>query len=747
MACAIACATLAPLTVAAARGATDRSFQLVAHLGDVPAYFPGLLGNGYIASLTAPRGTEPTQTYLVAFMDYTPGDVSRPALVPGWMGIDFSPGRAARKGAWLDRVPVSGAHFSDYRQTLDVHDGTLTTRYLLRIDGRDTKVEVVSLVSEASPHLAATRFTITPQFSGWVRLSLPLTIWRQHQPRFPLGRMTGPQMESALAADGLALRPKGPAAADRAAIWYPGFTQVQKSGGNVRSLSLWLEGKAAYGLPMAMAAAIRLPPAAHDAKVMLRRDHRHLALEVTMPVARRHTYAFTKFVAISRSGWGGDAADDLSLARAARRDGFAHLLDRQRAAWDRLWQSDIVIDGDPRAQRLAHSALYYLLVSTTADTAWATGPCGLTPCYAGHVFWDSDSWIFPALLLLHPRHAQSLVAYRARTLPAAQQRARRHGFKGAMYPWESDPQYGTDVTPYSARVLSDSEIHVNADVAIAQWQYYLATLDRNWLAREGWPVIRAVARFWASRASDDPVRHRYDITHVTSVSESHNDIPNDTFTNVEAAEALRIATAAAAALGVVPDPLWSRIARRLYIPMAADGAHHLPFDPAVPAHRRGGPLPLLFMPSLDFEMPGALLQGDYDYAIRGTAAGPAAGFSMAPMPLAVAADEAGDGAAAGKWLDLYVTGGTVKPPFNVRTETASNNVGPFLTGDGGYVQSLVYGLTGLRVRKSGLLDAYPPALPAGWRSVTLSNITLRGKLMTLRVTRGAKGAVRLSGLH
>ncbi|MBW4051107.1 MAG: glycoside hydrolase family 65 protein [Proteobacteria bacterium] len=747
MACAIACAALVPLTAAAARRATDPSFQLVAHLDDVPAYFPGLLGNGYIASLTAPRGTEPTQTYLVAFMDYTPGDVSRPALVPGWMGIDFSPGRAAGKGAWLDRVPVSGAHFSGYRQTLDVHDGTLTTRYLFRDHGRDTKIDVVSLVSEASPHLAATRFTITPQFNGWVRLSFPLTIWRQHQPRFPLGRMTGPQMGKALAAHGLALLPKGPATADRAAIWYPGFTQVRKSGGNVRSLSLWLDGKAAYGLPMAMAAATRLPPAVHDAKVTLRRDHHHLALEVMMPVARYHTYSFTKFVAISRSGWGGDAADDLTLARAARRSGFSRLLERQRAAWARLWHADIEIDGDPKAQRLAHSALYYLLASTTADTGWATGPCGLTPCYAGHVFWDSDSWIFPALLLLHPRHAQSLVSFRARTLAAAQLRARRHGLKGAMYPWESDPQYGTDVTPYSARVLSDSEIHVNADVAIAQWQYYLATLDRNWLAREGWPVIRAVARFWASRASYDPVHHRYDIAHVTSVSESHNDIPNDTFTNVEAAKALEIATAAAAALGVVPDPLWSRIARGLYIPVAADGAHHLPFDPAVPAHRGGGPLPLLFLPSLDFQMPRRLLQGDYDYAVRGQPAGPAAGFSMAPMPLAVAADEAGDGAAAGQWLDLYVTGGTLKPPFNVRTETASNNVGPFLTGTGGYVQSLVYGLTGLRVRESGLLDAYPPALPAGWRSMTLSNITFRGKLMTIRVTRGAAGAVQLSGLH
>ena len=65
---------------------------------------------------------------------------------------------------------------------------------------------------------------------------------------------------------------------------------------------------------------------------------------------------------------------------------------------------------------------------------------------------------------------------------------------------------------------------MNADVAIAQWQYYLATHDRDWLRAHGWPVIREVARFWASRATYDARGHRYDILHVTSVAESNTDI-------------------------------------------------------------------------------------------------------------------------------------------------------------------------------------------------------------------------------
>jgi len=76
----------------------------------------------------------------------------------------------------------------------------------------------------------------------------------------------------------------------------------------------------------------------------------------------------------------------------------------------------------------------------------AARPCGLTLCYAGHAFWDADTWIFPALLLLHPERAKPMVAFRERTLDAARQRARQRGFDGAMYPWESDPENGSEQT-------------------------------------------------------------------------------------------------------------------------------------------------------------------------------------------------------------------------------------------------------------------------------------------------------------
>jgi protein-glucosylgalactosylhydroxylysine glucosidase len=318
-----------------------------------------------------------------------------------------------------------------------------------------------------------------------------------------------------------------------------------------------------------------------------------------------------------------------------------------------------------------------------------------------------------------------------------------------MFPWESDPQNGTDQTPYSAHVLAESENHVNSEVAIAQWQYYLATLDRDWLRVHGWPVIRDVARFWASRVTPDPDRRHYHILHVTSVAESNADIPDDTFTNLGAAKALEIAAAAAKIIGERPDSDWERIARGLYIPMAPNGQYHLAFAPSVTAHGKdfgGGPVALLFLPALDFRMSPTLRLNDYQHAIRTDAAQSVGRVSMGILPRVAAADEADRGLAAASWAKLFETGGTLKPPYDVCTETASNEVGPFLTGSGSYLQSLMYGLTGLRWREAGLVQAYPPALPPGWRSLTLRDIAFRGRRLTIRMTRDPTGAVRLSGL-
>src|SRR5712675_815199 len=327
----------------------DAGFLLTGTESNFASYFPTYLANGYASTLSAPRGTEGTPTYLVAFMDYTRDDVSRPAAIPGWTEIDYSTGPGPTGQAWLNRTPLRSSRFLNYRQTLNMREATLTTRYDYLDGTRRTAIEVRTFVDEASPHLAASQLSITPDFDGTVELSFALNLWAPHRPRLPLAEFSGPQME---------------------------------------------EGKAAQGLSMAEAATIGLGTGVVPEALTIYKSPYRLAQNFSVKVRKNQTYTFSKFVAFSRSGWGGDARADLELATAARSEGFDHLLAEHRDAWERLWRSDILIEGDARAQLAVHSELYYLLASSTPDTSWALGACGLTPGYAGHVFWDSDAWIF-----------------------------------------------------------------------------------------------------------------------------------------------------------------------------------------------------------------------------------------------------------------------------------------------------------------------------------------------------------------
>lgn len=742
--CLLAIVPCLALSAVAAPAAPDPSFLLTATTADFEQYFPSYLANGYFSTMTAPRGTEGNLAYMVAFMDYAADDMARPAAIPGWLEIDYSTGDSAAGHFWMNQVQLSPALFKDYHQTLNLAEATLSTEYRYVDHHRSTQMKVTSFVSQASTHVAATQLSLTPDFDGTVQLSFALNLWAPHQPRLPLAKLSGDEMQEAVAAHGLKLFAIPPATSDRAALWYHGDTHVLASDGDVKGLTLQLDGRAEQGLGMAEAAAIQLPDGIDVRNIVLHKNQYRLALNLDVRVQKGRTYTFTKFVAASREGWGGDAQADLHLATDARQRGFYALLEAHRDAWRELWKSDIVIDGDARAQSAVHSDLYYLLATSTADSHWPMGACGLTPGYAGHAFWDSDTWIFPALLLLHPERAKSLVMFRAHTLPAAQARARARGLEGAMYPWEADPEYGTEQTPHSAQVLGEREIHVNADIAIAQWQYWLTTHDRDWLKQYGWPVIRDVANFWTSRASWNEARQRYEILHVTSVSENYNDVPNDTYTNVSAQKALNVAVAAARSVGERPDPRWATVAAKLYIPFSDAEQRHLDFDPSVPRDPLdGSPLGLLMYPSLDLPMTAQVRRNDYDYTAIGVKKEHREPHGMGAAPASIAAATVGDADSAVAWLQSPFTSGLIKTPFNVRTETSTNNAGYFVTASGGYLQTLIYGFGGLRIAEQGLREAYAPVLPADWKSMTMKNISYRGRRYDIVVARDPSGRVQL----
>src|SRR5690349_4398579 len=122
----------------------------------------------------------------------------------------------------------------------------------------------------------------------------------------------------------------------------------------------------------------------------------------------------------------------------AKLEGRDRLLQYHQQAWDSLWQSDIVIEGDPQSQQDVRSMLYHLYSFVREGTAYSPSPMGLSGLgYNGHVFWDSELWMYPAILVMHPELGKSMMEYRFQRLEAARKNAFANGFKGAMFPWES----------------------------------------------------------------------------------------------------------------------------------------------------------------------------------------------------------------------------------------------------------------------------------------------------------------------
>jgi trehalose/maltose hydrolase-like predicted phosphorylase len=353
--------------------------------------------------------------------------------------------------------------------------------------------------------------------------------------------------------------------------------------------------------------------------------------------------------------------------------------------------------------------------------------------YYGHIFWDSDTWMLPALLLTHPDVARSLVAFRARTVEAARANARLNRYRGAMYPWEADER-GQETTPHFAVQNARSEIHVTGDVALAQWQYYQATGDSVWLAREGLPVIRGTADFWVSRAVFDPAAGQYHIADVVSVAEGLIGVTDDAYTNAVARRNLEIAVAASRRLGRAGDPRWTRLAARL----------HLPFDSASESFRtyEGAPdstlgliTPLLSYP-LGIPMSERAKRAHLAQAVERLEA-EASGAMMGITLLSVDAAELGDRALVDSLLP-YSYQGHLRGPFLLLSETPTNNAVSFLTGAGGFLQQVIFGYTGLRLEECRLNPAFPPLLPSRISRMVLRNLRICGRRYDVTVDRAGR---------
>jgi len=228
--------------------------------------------------------------------------------------------------------------------------------------------------------------------------------------------------------------------------------------------------------------------------------------------------------------------------------GFDGLLADHRERWAQRWaDAEVVIEGDPESELAARFAVFHLLCAATDADESAIGARGLTgDAYGGHVFWDADVFILPALTAIRPRAARAMLEYRIRRLPAARAAARSLGLRGARFPWESAAD-GSDVTPRTVRGPSGQPVaiatgaheqHIVADVAWAADHYAAWSGDVGFLTGAGGDLVIDTARFWASRIRTDANRKGH-IYGVMGPDEYHEVVDDNAYTNVMARWNLR----------------------------------------------------------------------------------------------------------------------------------------------------------------------------------------------------------------
>jgi trehalose/maltose hydrolase-like predicted phosphorylase len=320
--------------------------------------------------------------------------------------------------------------------------------------------------------------------------------------------------------------------------------------------------------------------------------------------------------------------------------------------------------------------------------------------------------MFPPLLVFNQDIARSLLDYRVHRLGKARQKAVNYGYKGAMFPWESDDT-GEEATP-SWALTGTFEHHITADVGIAFWNYFRVTHDMKWLKETGYPVIQEVADFWVSRATKNK-DNSWSIQNVVGANEFAPNVDDNAFTNGSAKTILEYASEAAAALGIEGKPEWKEVAAGLRFQYFKNGVmkEHSQYQGEI---IKQADVNLLAYPLEIVTDPKAVRNDLQYYESRIAEEGPAMGYSILSILYARLGNHK-------KAYELFKRAyePNKRPPFGALAESALSNNPYFATGAGGMLQAVIFGFGGIRLTRNGL-EQIKPCLPEKWTRLELKGV-------------------------
>ncbi|MBF6557777.1 MAG: glycoside hydrolase family 65 protein [Acidimicrobiales bacterium] len=632
-------------------GGTGSFLLAAANTGQT--YAPTFTGNGELGIRVPPLGqgyggeAMSTPSELAGFYAQPPGGVQQRANIPTWTTLAYSDGGQS--------FALSSGHTSNWRQALNLRTGVITTSARWAApDGHVTDMSYQVLTDRAREHVGLVRLTLVPRWTGVATVTDTI--------------------------DGS-----------------PGTLTTQVGKGWVPSARRDWVAVQARGTNVEAAIASQLTTSANVKSTTAQVDQtadQSVGQQLAFNVASGRSYTVTKSIGVVTSQQSTSA--DVSAQReaaAAAGAGFGALLEANNVAWAGLWSGRIDVVGNSTLATEVNASEFYLWSSIRNGVDWSISPAGLSSnSYDGHIFWDAETWMYPAVLAQHPELATGMNDYRYARLPAAKAHASATGYLGSRYPWESALD-GSEQIPPPASVFTEGlyEQHITADIAIAHWQYYQATGNKKWLERRGWPVISQAASFWASRAVPGE-GGSYHIGGVTGPDEENPDVNDEVYTNGAAVTTLRDAIQAAGVLGLHVPANWRPITSGIVVPVDYSLGITQEFAGYGGQMIKQADASLLEYP-LGYGIPSNIAQGNVSYyAARTDPNGP----SMSDAINSIDSSALGIAGCASSVYTQRSVQPFMRDVFDQFSETRGGGALPFMTGIGGFLQEFLYGYSGLR---------------------------------------------------
>ena len=412
------------------------------------------------------------------------------------------------------------ANILDCYRSLNLKNGELTIQLLASIgDGKEVLVRTKKVANMKDRHQYALSYEITPiNFSGEIEICSQID-----------GSIinSGVERYRSLASKHLVVKE----AAIYKDVAYLGAVTTQSN------------------IELGIVAKLSIP---QDMAIENEVEDEIVTQKVTFRAESGVSYLFEKQVAIFTSN---ETTGNLvqKATEAATKNSYMIAKAESTSSWKDLWQQiDIKVTGDWYSQKLLRLHNFHLMVSASPfanyDLDASIGARGLHgEAYRGHIFWD-EIYILPYYILHFPETAKQILLYRYKRLPAAKIYAKEHGYEGAMFPWQSG-LYGDEqsqvlhLNPLSGqwgKDYSSLQRHVSLAVVYNVWYYYHITQDQEFLAKYGMEILLEVAKFWLSKATENPETKRYDIHKVMGPNEFHDKYPgaeeggftNNAYTNM-----------------------------------------------------------------------------------------------------------------------------------------------------------------------------------------------------------------------